>query len=243
MGYKSINRLAEDIHNATLLIESGELSLTSLNVLVRNVQALQERLFVLRYKIQEEKTKKTSALKKKLGKEVEIPVLFKVEPIVQDQVHPNQTSLIDIIEEIEEEKKPIEVQSAMFSIVDEPIESVQPVEKEKPKKANKIKTPKPSKTEIKKVVIKNESLVEKLNSAPIHDLKKSINLNLKFRFIKALYNNESDVYNSSIEELNQAGSFEKAKTILMDVKEKYQWDEDVEEEGLLLELLERKYEV
>ncbi len=250
MVYKSINRLSKEIQTAIKRLESGELSVLEMNTLIGNVQSLEERLYILRYKIQEQKSKSTNATKKEKRAQAEIPVLFKVEPIEPNPVATNQTSLIDIIEEIEDEKKPAEIQSALFNLEEIPSEKTVAVEKlpaeKKAKKSPLEKREKKTRSTSSKTRKtsdgKNETLVNKMKSAPISDLKKSINLNLKFRFIKALYNNDNDAYNASIEKLNKTQNMAEAKQILAEIKKTNHWEAEIEEEELLLELLERKHE-
>lgn len=266
MGYKNINRLAKEIKTLSDKIETGNISAFELDMLIENTQDLNERCLILRYKLNDKKTKKTPKKKKT----EEIPVLFKIDPIEPDSIHPSQTSLIDIIEEIEYEKKPQEIQSGLF---DEPIvEKNSEVDKEKIEKPKSKKKPAKKKNKItpadniptEKEVNYNtteekvseaadkkesyqetnneiETIVSKMNSAPISNLKKAINLNLKFRFIKALFDGDTDGYNTTIKDIDTSENMENAQIIFDLISEEKKWTADLEEKNLLLELIVRRH--
>lgn len=85
------------------------------------------------------------------------------------------------------------------------------------------------------------SIGERLKHHQIHDLKKAIDINHKFLFIRELFNGNSQEYNRAIERLNEAGSMEEAVTILDEFREKYSWNEKEEALNIFNELIHRKF--
>ncbi len=114
------------------------------------------------------------------------------------------------------------------------------------------------KTEIKHTVIQSsdpeleelfvfteaKELLEKLRQAPISDIQKALTLNEKLQYAKALFNNDTDKMNHILTRLNQLGSFEQAKTLLIsEVVITYQWTEKDKRKLAkdLIQLIKRRY--
>ena len=67
------------------------------------------------------------------------------------------------------------------------------------------------------------TILKALEKAPIEDLKKSITMNQRFQFARELFKGDSEQYELSISELNNASS-EKAMEIFENMKRKWGWD-------------------
>ena len=87
----------------------------------------------------------------------------------------------------------------------------------------------------------DRTLAEKINKTVIQDLKTSIRLNDKFVFIKELFNNNVLEYNEAVDQLNSAGSMDKAEEKLLGMKEKYQWTIDMEPFLRFTGYIDKKY--
>jgi len=87
----------------------------------------------------------------------------------------------------------------------------------------------------------DRTLAAKIKKQHIQDLKTAIGLNDKFNFIKELFNNDVLKYNETVDQLNQAGSREKAESHLAALKEKYQWADELEPYLKFSEYVDKKY--
>jgi hypothetical protein len=81
-------------------------------------------------------------------------------------------------------------------------------------------------------------LSKKMQSQPIKDIFSAINLNDKFLFIKELFNNDAALYQSTIEKLNSAGSFNDAVRYL---DGNFAWDFSDAMVQNFLELVRRRF--
>jgi len=87
----------------------------------------------------------------------------------------------------------------------------------------------------------DRTLAAKIKKQHIQDLKTAIGLNDKFNFIKELFNNDVLKYNETVDQLNLAGSREKAESHLAALKEKYRWADEMEPYLKLSEYVDKKY--
>jgi hypothetical protein len=67
------------------------------------------------------------------------------------------------------------------------------------------------------------TILKALEKAPIEDLKKSITMNQRFQFARELFKGDSEQYELCISELNNASS-DKAFDVLENMKRKWNWD-------------------
>lgn len=165
----------------------------------------------------------------------------KSEPVLipEETVTPQNTQKVTITETVPvNEAKPKEI------IVEEVHTSVIPV--------SSIKTVSSVKKEILAERFQtrsflNEALAQyqnmqdvsrKLQNHPLSDISSAINLNEKFLFIRQLFNNDSTLYQNTIEKINNAGSFNEAVRYL---DENFKWDFNDPLVQNLLELIRRRY--
>ena len=243
MGHRNLSKLGKDVQDRIKRLEFGELKASELDELVEDARDLYDRLTVLRYRYYDEKVK---AKKKKENLKGEIPLLFKMEGDAEaneekdipnnPEISPNQTSLIDAIEEIQTED------------VSEPVqeEKSEPKETKKEAKKPKVETPKVEELnfdqEVPVSTDEEESLVEKMERAPITNLKKEIALNQKFRFINELFDGKADEYNSLINQIDSASDLDAAMKLVNEQgRSKYSWNEEIEEVEQFTDLVERRF--
>lgn len=253
MAYKTLDKLISEVQEQIKKLEYGQLNIQDLDDLVDNSKELNERLIVLRYKAYDHK------IKSKENIQGEIPLLFKMESSndIQPEIYPNQTSLIDAIEEVTEEvveeipekkeeakeEKKEEVKEEVKVEIEEKKEEVKKAQEEKkveeksskPLYAKKEENPHAS-------LFDDNSLVNKLTKTPIPNLKKHISLNQKFRFISALFGGDADEYNKSISILDDLSSFKEAEQFLNEnIRNKYELEGDEEEIHIFLDIIQRRY--
>lgn len=85
----------------------------------------------------------------------------------------------------------------------------------------------------------SESLVEKLEKAPIEDLVSAISLNQKFQFIRELFDGDNERYLAEIESFNSMDSWNSAKNVLGSLEKELGWEDgEVLEE--FTELIQRR---
>ena len=85
------------------------------------------------------------------------------------------------------------------------------------------------------------ALGERMQKEQISDLTKSIDLNLKFLFIKELFKGDATLLTQELGNLNRCQHLEKALAYFDDMKLKYHWKEENEAVNKLYELILRKY--
>lgn len=85
---------------------------------------------------------------------------------------------------------------------------------------------------------KNSDLASKYQTKPIKNIHTAIGLNEKFQLIKELFKGDSDLYNQTINELNNASNFNEA---YMYLNENFNWDMDDRLVKRILELTRRKF--
>lgn len=86
------------------------------------------------------------------------------------------------------------------------------------------------------------SLADKLQRQSLTDLSKSIGLNERFMFTKALFKSDVMAYTSSIAKLNQIKSLNEAQQyIFEELVQKYNWNIEGREAQLFIDLIEKRY--
>jgi hypothetical protein len=75
-------------------------------------------------------------------------------------------------------------------------------------------------------------------SSPIKTISGSLGINDKFLFIRELFNNDSELFNRTLEELDNSVNFNSAYTFLMD---NFTWDMENDSVQMLLNLVRRKF--
>lgn len=88
----------------------------------------------------------------------------------------------------------------------------------------------------------DKSWNEKMNSQPLQDLKKSIGINEKFKFMNELFDGNLKEYNESIDVLNNCASFADAENYIeQTLLSKYDWKKESGTYQSLMFLIQRKF--
>lgn len=159
---------------------------------------------------------------------------------------PNNESveLTDNIEIIES-KKPEEIEKPKKEAVKEPKHEPghkkQPQEKPESKNtlADKYQNEAYSVNDMLSGIKKKHDLASKFNQQPIIDLKKSIKINDRIRFINELFARDTGLYEQTIAAINQAGSLDEALALIFP---KFKWDQENEITIHFLELVFRRFQ-
>ena len=75
----------------------------------------------------------------------------------------------------------------------------------------------------------------------INDLTKSIDLNLKFTFVRELFSGNAKLLSEELNNLNDCTRLESALSLFEEMKQKYRWKEETEAVQQLYELILRKF--
>ncbi len=87
-----------------------------------------------------------------------------------------------------------------------------------------------------------KSLADKLSVSRLADLKKSIGINEKFKFVNDLFEGNLQEYNSCIDAINNESRFEDAEAYLNKLLgSKYHWDKESEVYVSFISLVQRKF--
>lgn len=88
----------------------------------------------------------------------------------------------------------------------------------------------------------DKSLADKLSNLPLQDLKKSIGINEKFKFVNELFDGNLQEYNDSIDFLNACPTFSEAENfVIKNLQPKYNWKKESGVYQSLLFLIQRKF--
>ncbi len=103
------------------------------------------------------------------------------------------------------------------------------------------KSNKPSLNEIVSGFKPDESIGMKLQHGSVSDLMKSIDMNLKFLFVKNLFKGNGSAFTEEINKINSIGKLHEAIKYVEEIKDKYKWDDKSEAYTELYKLILRKY--
>ena len=106
---------------------------------------------------------------------------------------------------------------------------------------DKYASTKPSLNEIVSGFKPDESIGMKLQHGSVSDLMKSIDMNLKFLFVKNLFKGNGSVFTEEINKINSIGKLHEAIKYVEEIKDKYNWDDKSEAYTELYKLVLRKY--
>lgn len=250
-----MNGLIRSLQEAMGHLGEGKLGLEGLERCTQEAQALYERLVVLRHKAREAEVatgkKQTPALPEAPEKVAE-PAPTPTPTIRLDtrppEPPPQQTSLIDAIAETETAPvaKPTATPVAKAS---------EPVKAEAPKtpKARAIsetpeppaEPPKPPKASPAAPPVKKErpaSMADKMEHAPVADLRKAIALSQKFWFVAELFGGERDRYEKAINAINGMAAQADAEAYVRDeITAKLPTPPGEEVANTFMELIQRRF--
>lgn len=234
-AFRKMSELMAALSEAERALNEGRLGLEGLESACGNARELYERLVVLRHKARE------AALSGSLGKTtqpvreeqlVPPPPAAKAAPVEQPEelpslrldtkppdISPRQTSLIEAIEEVQEDVPPAPKAAAP----------------ETPTNAPKA-APAPPTTALP------TTLAEKLEKAPVTDLAKAISLSHKFWFVAELFNGDRIGYEKTVTLLNGMGGRDEAVGYVeKEVVAKLKKPADPEALATFMDLLQRRY--
>ncbi len=211
-----MNELIRSLQQAIGRLGEGKLDLPELEQCAEDARALYERLVVLRHKAREaavvagkKEAANTAGVRPATVEEAIAEADVKESVIRLDtrpaELSPHQTSLIDAIAETETppvSKPTTEAATPPRPAAEAPKPSAQP--KPKPPKVIPVKE-------------KQEqpiSVADKMEHAPVADLRKAIALSQKFWFVAELFGGERDRYEKAIDAINGMGSKEEAEAFM-----------------------------
>lgn len=87
----------------------------------------------------------------------------------------------------------------------------------------------------------NQRLADKIHRGQVKNLKKALALHETYRYINELFHGNADLFHSTMEELEQAGSISAASSLLKQIQEQKQWDSDHPLLEQLNELIEKRF--
>ncbi len=86
------------------------------------------------------------------------------------------------------------------------------------------------------------SLSQKLNKKPITNLKSSITINQKFKFISSLFNNDTSAFEEAVDRINSCTTYLEADEYIQNsLSDRYEWEMKSAPVKELLELVERRF--
>ena len=247
--YKNLKKLVNSLANNLEALENGQLSASDIFSLLDDARNIHERMAILHY----------LAIEKDVKLEENKGIKFDFSIQEDEELHPNQTNLIDAIkveDHIEAVRKSIGEQKPLFEIEDDIKKETPIIEKPVEKDSNPIietKADNPiiedKKTdEISSINDKfssnanHQTLADKLGQKPIEDLTKSIGLNQKFLFMNDLFEGENEKYKEAVETINNFSAFIDADEYINNsLKHQFNWDLDSVSAQKFIDLVKRRF--
>ncbi|MEY2938070.1 MAG: hypothetical protein RL062_659 [Bacteroidota bacterium] len=225
-----LQSLAQQLADQLNGLYSGQNKKDSLEQMVNHSRELYERLIVLRHKAYEvdvrpENNQPTIEPISEITLE-ELPV-FEIElpENIEESSEENsvETFELEVPEETVEVEEPSPIDSDvrqvnLMDMIEEVTQS-----QSAPAQEMEENTPIISLNDILAQQQTQHTILKRLEKAPIDDLKKSITMNQRFQFARELFMGDSEQYEISISDLNNA-SGEKAMEILDQLKKKFNWN-------------------
>lgn len=239
--YKNLKDLTKSLSIGIDKLESGNLDSNELTSLLEDSRTLHERITVLQYLAFEKdvKVKEIKKLKKEPKKQqgnfelnfgspeiVDEVIVEKEGELIQENIeeldediHPNQTNLLDAIEEHVDEEE--EAEPPIDNVVQENSSSIN----------DKFASDAPEKT-----------LADKLSRQPIKDLKAAIGLNQKFLFMNDLFEGDNEIFHDAINKINSCNTLDEAiEHIDGNLVSAYSWDKESNSVLNFMDLVERRF--
>ena len=229
-----LQSLAQQLADQLNGLYSGKNKKDSLEQMVNHSRELYERLVVLRHKAYEQEVQPESERMIEESIELEMPTIsldldtpaFNAtsNPIQEKKEEENSAFVFEMdteIAPIEESAlvEEMEVDTRQVNLMD----MIEEVTQEKTSAPVENNTPIISLNEILAQQQTQHTILKALEKAPIEDLKKSITMNQRFQFARELFKGDSEQYELSISELNNAQP-ERAFEVLENLKRKWNWD-------------------
>lgn len=253
MGKTSITHITEQLDALNTGIEklkSGELKTSEVADLTDNARELYEKMVVLRHR----------AFEKHAGKEVKAP---ESEALNEEQQNETVTAASELAEEevafdfsgkseeVATENEKDEEQETMFDFSGESSEAETSVEEEQNEVVEEsVDAADSADTEIELTDdslnsmftdTREGSLRKQLGGTAISDLKSEIGIAKKFEYINSLFAGKAEVYDRSINTLNNCEGQESARNLLNSYAQEFNWDLDNKSIIQFIELVERRH--
>ncbi len=242
----SLQGLADKIAQQVNQIYDGQSKKDHLENLVLNARDLYERLVVLRHKAYEQES--LAPQQPKVNFEIPLQDLLHSENNAEESNPFRQVSLMEIIEEVEEEVKPIEETFETetennFQVFQ--LEESQPNAEESPDKTPDSSVGDTPIFSLNDIIAQQQTSVNvasKLGVAAIDDLKKAITMNQRFQFARELFNGDTELYEITISDLNNTSS-QMIESKLSELTKRHGWVVDSIAYIELRELIQRRHGV
>jgi len=251
--FKSMQELVEELNHYLAEIEEGNGDLDRLQEMADNARELYERLVVMRHKAFEE-TADEDEVKEIVEESSSAPVVETESEDTFQEAIPFSIESHEIEDDVEDSRKDrfvytdddvrgltVTSPEETGDSADEPELEASAVPENQTSLIDAIEEINgESVAEKYESENESESLVEKLEKAPIEDLVSVITLNQKFQFIKELFGGDNERYVAEIESFDSMDSWGSAKNVLASLKDELKWEEGETMEEFT-ELIERRY--
>lgn len=238
-NYKNLKDLTKSLSNGINKLESGKLDSNELTSLLEDSRTLHERITVLQYlafekdvKVREVKKQKKEPKKQQgsfelnfgdpgIIEDINVENVYEsIEEYLGEGTPPNQTNLLDAIEERAEDIGPDE--DNKYLVENRNLENVTSIN-------DTFASHAPEKT-----------LADKLSRQPIKDLNSAIGLNQKFLFIHELFEGENERYSNAVNKVNSFNT--RAEAIgFIENELSFAWDKENSSVLNFMDLVERRF--
>ncbi|MBW7869043.1 MAG: hypothetical protein H3C31_12030 [Brumimicrobium sp.] len=235
----SLQEINKRINELISNMSSSKLSEEELMELEQLAQKLYERSIILNYKAKEEKVYQKEGKHKADDVKEEIPV--SQEEIVVKEETKNETPQ-ENTGEIQ-----FDFSGDMAFTTEEPkTETIdEKIEEKIAPMAKSINSSELNDTEkgfLKQFTLTYQEVAkDKINNAKLSSLKSAFGLNDRMLFIRELFNGNSDLFNQTMEELDQFTEHESAFSVISKIAVQHNWDKEADSTNEFIHIISRKY--
>ncbi len=255
--YKSLDDLVAKIQTNHEDLLAGKLDEHKLDTYIQDVQELQERLVIMRFKAYEEALEKTTAAKPEM--QIDLRNQISLIDAIEEEVKRDHGPKIVLESPVVKEEKPTKKKAKKERKESKPAPTSAPEPEATPVAKNPAPTPeKTSPSPIEETIaskkeerslndklsedVQGTSLNERLKKTPIDNLPKAIGINQKYLFINELFNQNADHFNQVIAELDACANYQEALTkVKGELVPNYNWEEDNKHVQSFMDLVERRH--
>jgi len=86
-----------------------------------------------------------------------------------------------------------------------------------------------------------DSIAEKMENKAINEIKSAISINQRFSYTKNLFGDNAEVFNYSLQRIEESNSLAEANEIIDELRQEFKWEAEDETVEDFLELVKRRF--
>ncbi|NND78062.1 MAG: hypothetical protein HKN39_07755 [Flavobacteriales bacterium] len=209
--FKGLSDLSKGIKEKIDLIDNGKYGLVDLEKALGELNELNQRLVVLKYKAIEQLAQESKVPVNETPNEFEeTPIQEEVNINESGTSNPGQMTIMDGIKEVAKESVLDKFPSEQTSLADQ-------------------------------LISEEKTLAEKMENSAITDLKSVISINQRFSFIRELFGDDGAAFDMSIDGIQKSTSLKEAEVIIEKLRVERNWNGEDDMVMEFEELVKRRF--